>query len=740
MNVRIESVAVLLEERPLELRLLGPFELVQRSSGDLIAIPSTRMRALLAYLAAAPRGTETRRTLARLLWAGKGDDLARQSLRQLLSQFRRGAAPGVAGLVDGDEAALMLDCSRIAIDRTTFLNVPADADIATLASAANLYHGDFAAGLELGEGEFDDWLDAERARCRGMAIRLLDRLARALVDANRNKEALEYANRLAEIDPMREETHRLVIAQEAAVSGRASAMSRFEHFRLLLKEELGVRPEAATLQLLETLRQQQTASAAPAEASGSALETPAAIRPPVVPPEPLEPLTSVAVVPAARSNGIGRWRSLAFAAGFAVVALLASLAVQKAPLSSVKPIAHIDQHAAPASVLILPFKVRAGLDDARAQAGSYEQETELAFARNPRLSVVAWPANRTVDDPLGYARAQHVPYVIATDLTQTTDGLRADSALYESATGTRIFMAHTLLTGETSQFARNFYASIYPAVLLYHAHQLAVRDPYAVSTLLWQAAVEEARTGSRAADPPEIAKFEAVLAQDPENLEALLGLSSSLIQRAARDLSKGLNRMDDLDRAAWRLEQAKWLGQGKQQPATMGEIAYLDGMLDKLQSNYPEAAEKFKQALTYTPDNGTAAAELAHVTMFMGQIQEAYAKMEAIPHFDAADSEFLAGETALMAKHPDRALFYYDQAISRSPTIPRNYAWRSVALWRLHREAEAHQSALKSQEMSVAYLPYWMAERAPYADKRYRDARDECVRDFEKALMYRAVN
>ena len=87
---------------------------------------------------------------------------------------------------------------------------------------ADLYRDEFMLGLTVGETEFDDWLDAERVRCRDAAIKIFDRLIRALIQRGRHEEALSRANRLAEIDPLREETHRLVISQEAIVSGRES--------------------------------------------------------------------------------------------------------------------------------------------------------------------------------------------------------------------------------------------------------------------------------------------------------------------------------------------------------------------------------------------------------------------------------------------------------------------------------------------------------------------------------------
>ena len=164
---------------------------------------------------------------------------------------------------------MRLDLSNLIIDRTLLFEVAADAGISTLLSVAEFCWQEFAAGLELGEPEFDMWLKAERSRCRERAIRLLDRLVRALSEVGRYAEALAYANRLAEIDPLREETHRLVISAEAMASGRASAMARFEQFRLMLKEELEVRPEAATLQILDTLRRTRNG----VEIPGEVLET-----------------------------------------------------------------------------------------------------------------------------------------------------------------------------------------------------------------------------------------------------------------------------------------------------------------------------------------------------------------------------------------------------------------------------------------------------------------------------------
>jgi DNA-binding SARP family transcriptional activator len=177
----------------LELRLLGRFELVLRESSELVPAPAAKMRALLAYLAAAPRSTETRRRLAGLLWESSGEDQARQSLRQLLSNFRRGATAKSSGILLFDDTTVSLDLSLVWIDRAALIEVRTDAELAELSRLADLYRDDFGLGLELGEPDFDGWLQSGRIRCRDAAISLFDRLVRALVNLGRHEEALTRA-------------------------------------------------------------------------------------------------------------------------------------------------------------------------------------------------------------------------------------------------------------------------------------------------------------------------------------------------------------------------------------------------------------------------------------------------------------------------------------------------------------------------------------------------------------------
>jgi DNA-binding SARP family transcriptional activator/Tfp pilus assembly protein PilF len=707
MDRRNESDPSLVEAAPFELRVLGQLELVHVQSGELIPLPAAKMRALVAYLAAAPRLTAERRQIAGLLWASSGERQARQSMRQLLSNFRRDIDPRASAILAFDETSVNLNSSMVVIDRTILLETRGEADLSKLARAADLYRNDFGLALEIGDNDFDAWLHSEQMRSREAAVTILDSLIRALIALGRHDEALKRANRLAEIEPLREETHRLAISQEAIVSGRASAMQRYETFRVLLRDELGVRPEAATLHLLEELRQQQPALTQPIATIGDPSKT-----------------GGDAASPALKSHGGRRtWRRPALAAGLAAFLLLGGVVLWR--LSS-SPIAQTSESDGRAAVAILPFDFDAHLDALRAQGRAYESEAKLAFARNRLLSVVESPRNRAARGPIAH-------YIVKTSVAETADGARAEESLFDSATGARIFATPMPMSGDKTAFASELYELVYPALVLDRADKLSVHDPNSNAALLWRAEAEQTKRDARIVDPPEFALFETVLARNPDQIDALLGLADGLIQRAARDLSKGVSRTDDMTRAASLLEHAK------SQAPNLAKVAFLEGMLAKLQSNFAAAYESFEIAAKRDPSDLTPTIQAAHVRMFLGEFEEAYARIEAIPDIPS-ESAFISGEMALMAGHSDLALAYYDQAISASPNIPRNYAWRAVALWRVGRKTEAHENALKSQNMTPPYLTSWMAHRGQFADKRYRDARDACVAIFTEALTYASTN
>ena len=72
----------------LQLRLLGGFE-ARIASGAPLDIANKKTRALLAFLALPAGRSHSRDKLVGLLWSDRGDEQARNSLRQALAELGR---------------------------------------------------------------------------------------------------------------------------------------------------------------------------------------------------------------------------------------------------------------------------------------------------------------------------------------------------------------------------------------------------------------------------------------------------------------------------------------------------------------------------------------------------------------------------------------------------------------------------------------------------------------------------
>ena len=295
-------------------------------------------------------------------------------------------------------------------------------------------------------------------------------------------------------------------------------------------------------------------------------------------------------------------------------------------------------------------------------------------------------------------------------MTEGAGEARADVSLFDAKAGVRIAASPELLTMGKPKFARGLYKIIYPAVARRQATVLSALEQDLVSARLWRAAADEAPSGLTTPDTPAMVEYRAALALSPHEPVALIGLARGLLYKVARDQSKGDGRTKDLDEAAALLTQAKG------RTDYLAQVAFLQGVLAKLRFNYEEAIEDFERTRNLDPYNLEAAAQAAHVKLFLGRFEQAYAEMEAVQDIAAANSEFIAGETALLSGHLDRALTYFDMAVTASPEVARNHAWRAVALLRAGRKEDAAEAAEKSQQGHPPYRPDWMAARSQFAN------------------------
>ena len=91
-----------------------------------------------------------------------------------------------------------------------------------LEEAVQLYAG------ELLEGRYDEWLADERERLAGLHADALERLARLQEHDRRWPEAIRCAERLVALDPLCEESHRLLIELCQASGERARAVRAYQ--------------------------------------------------------------------------------------------------------------------------------------------------------------------------------------------------------------------------------------------------------------------------------------------------------------------------------------------------------------------------------------------------------------------------------------------------------------------------------------------------------------------------------
>ncbi len=244
----------------LEIRLFGGLQVILNGS-PITGFTSQKVAALLAYLAV-ERRPQSRETLAALLWGGLPDADARNNLRQSLTHLRKLVGPYL--LIDRENVAFH-GAAPCTVDVDVFLKelqggekLSPSARSEHWHAACALYVGDFLAGFLVRDApEFEEWLLAQRARYRELALHTLHSLTEQLTAQGEHGRAVESATRLLALDPWREETHRQVMRLKARTGQRSAALAQYEICRQMLERELGVEPAVETTALYERLKAAQ---------------------------------------------------------------------------------------------------------------------------------------------------------------------------------------------------------------------------------------------------------------------------------------------------------------------------------------------------------------------------------------------------------------------------------------------------------------------------------------------------
>jgi DNA-binding SARP family transcriptional activator len=235
----------------LEFRTLGKIEL-RGDDGTLIPEPlrHTKRIALLAYLATPdPSRSHRRETLIALLWPELDEHHGRGMLRHELYELRRALGPEI--LFSEGREAVGVDGDRLWCDARAFGEHLAEAQ---LMEALDLVRGEFLPGLQVNGGEFDRWLDGERARISRRAGGAADRLSLLAATSGDLQGARRWARLWTELAPYDETAWRRLVSLLDRAGDRAGALSAYDELASRLRDDLQIEPAPETRALVEAIR------------------------------------------------------------------------------------------------------------------------------------------------------------------------------------------------------------------------------------------------------------------------------------------------------------------------------------------------------------------------------------------------------------------------------------------------------------------------------------------------------
>jgi WD40 repeat protein/DNA-binding SARP family transcriptional activator len=243
----------------LEIFTLGGVRIL-RGGEPVPALTIRKAEALLVYLASTRR-EQSREVLADFFWDERTQSQSLGYLRVALSALHKHL--GESLLIGRETVALnpamplwldtaqLEDCLRVVHQQGRVTAETAD----QVADALELYRGDFLEGFRVSEcRRFEEWALRERERLHRLAVDGLYELVAYEIESGAYQPGMGHAARLLELDPLMEAAQRQMMRLLAYCGQRSAALGQYETCRRLLREELGLEPEAETVALYEQIR------------------------------------------------------------------------------------------------------------------------------------------------------------------------------------------------------------------------------------------------------------------------------------------------------------------------------------------------------------------------------------------------------------------------------------------------------------------------------------------------------
>jgi DNA-binding SARP family transcriptional activator len=391
------------------LRCWGEFALFEEPQAAERSPRGRKARALLAYLVIEGPAPVSRERLAALLWSERGDQQARGSLRQTLSELRSDAG-GLSDLVIVERDHVHLAPAAISTDVAQLEALAAGENIAALAAGlANLREPLFG-GLDGLDPAFDEWLALQRGLAKDRLLSLGAAAGKRGLEAGAYEPVSRLASALQALEPTDESIAQLGMQADAWVGDLGAVRRRGHRLREAMHRELGVGPSPETEAMFAQLTSgraptdQRTATetrAAPARARDMAARTPNWLRRwPSGAGRTMRRRSSAAIAGsllALIAAGLG-WRLLQQAPGLAPPSRLAVL-----PFTALEPDAAAKDFSARLGARttgLLEDKV-VGLSVLEAPPAEVVRKATLRLAGSVARDGEVWRVRTTLDDPRG---------------------------------------------------------------------------------------------------------------------------------------------------------------------------------------------------------------------------------------------------------------------------------------------------------------------------------------------------
>ena len=239
--------------------MLGRFA-VWQGNREITRFRTQKTASLLAYLALNASRPLPRVVLTEIFWPDNTQEAARANLSVAVSALRHQLEPpGVprGAVLIADNTQVSLNLLSYTSDVDDFESLLQEAHSTTepqqrvglFKRALDLYGGDLL------PGHYEEWVLTERDRLQEVYRQALGQVIKAYAENRQLEQALEYAHRLVQADPLREESYRQLMRLYAALGRPGEALSHYQELERLLHQQLQATPSSATRALAEQLQQ-----------------------------------------------------------------------------------------------------------------------------------------------------------------------------------------------------------------------------------------------------------------------------------------------------------------------------------------------------------------------------------------------------------------------------------------------------------------------------------------------------